>query len=119
MQPEWRPSSQPLDVATLLEALAHHPVVVLHFWADWNRIDRQFDEQLQAVRGEFTDRIYFGSIDTDDPRHQEFIRQCQVGNLPAFACFIRGKPAGTVVGYRPAEELRRRFAVWLAEAAAA
>jgi thioredoxin-like negative regulator of GroEL len=116
MQPEWRPSSQPLDASSLPEALARHPVVLLHFWAAWNRVDRLFDEQLQAVRDEFAGRIFFGAIDADDPEQQEFIRRCQVGNLPAFACFIRGERAGTVVGSRPAAELRERFAGWLDEA---
>jgi thioredoxin-like negative regulator of GroEL len=116
MEPEWRPSSQPLNAASLPEALAHYPVVVLHFWAAWNRVDRLFDDRPRAIRDEFAGRIVFGAIDADDPGHQEFIRHCHVGNLPAFACFIRGERAGTVVGSRPVKELRRQFVAWLAEA---
>lgn len=116
MQTQWRPSSQPLNAHSLLDALGRHPVVVLHFWARWNRIDRQFDALLQAVRSDFADRIFFGSVNADDPEHYDFIRQCQVNNLPACACFVHGKRAGIVIGCRSLADLRRQFAGWLAEA---
>jgi thioredoxin-like negative regulator of GroEL len=89
--------------------LAAHPVVVVHFWAAWNGVDRWFDPQFRTVREEFAGRIEFRSADVDDPGLNDVCRECEVVNVPALVCCVRGRRVETIIGARPAEELRARF----------
>ncbi len=111
--PSWRPSTREVDAASLPNVLASHRIVALHFWAVWNGVDRRFDETLRGLRDEFADRIFFGCFNTDDVADREFIRQCQVGNLPALACFVESRRIETLIGAAPIDELRLIFASWL------
>src|SRR4051794_37485029 len=63
----WRPGTVPLTVAEVADLIPNHKVVVVHFWARWNGVDRQFASVLDAVRPEFEGRITFRSADVDDP----------------------------------------------------
>ena len=68
---------------------------------------------MQPIREEFADRIAFGSIDADNPQYGDIAKEYQFRNLPALACFVRGKWVETLIGSRPAEELRARMLGWL------
>jgi thioredoxin-like negative regulator of GroEL len=113
----WHPGSPPVTGTEWGDLLAAHPVVVVHFWAVWNGVDRLFDQQLRPVREELAGLIEFRSADVDDPSLNEVCRECEVVNVPVLACFVRGRRVATIVGARPAEELRAWFH-WLVQQAA-
>src|SRR5688500_8206034 len=100
----WRPSSPPVTAADLPVVLAGNPVVVVHFWAAWNCVDRLFDPKLANVRGEFEGRIAFRSADVDDPDLASFCRECEVVNVPALGCFVVGKRVKTIIGSIPEDK---------------
>ena len=97
----WRPGTVPLTVADVADLIPNHKVVVVHFWARWNGVDRQFASVLDAVRPEFEGRITFRSADVDDPELATFCRECEVVNVPALGCFVDGRRVKTIVGSRP------------------
>jgi thiol-disulfide isomerase/thioredoxin len=109
MAERWRPGSPPVTAADLPAVLASGPVVVIHFWAAWNGVDRLFEPQFAAVRREFEGRIAFRSADVDEPDLEPFCRESGVVNVPALGCFVRGRRVKTIIGARPEDELRAEF----------
>jgi len=83
--------------------------VIIHFWATWNGVDRQFDSKLAIVRAEFEGRIVFRSVDVDDPDLMSFCRESEVVNVPALGCFVSGQRVKTIIGSIPADKLRAEF----------
>jgi thioredoxin-like negative regulator of GroEL len=116
MAGHWLPGSPPVTGPEWASLLVAHPVVVAHFWATWNGVDRRFDPQFRPVREEFAGRIEFRSADVDDPTLHDVCRECEVVNVPALACFVRGRRVETVIGARSAQELRARFSRLVAQA---
>ena len=107
---EWSPSTGPVAP----EDFEACPVLVLHYWAIWDLLDREMDKRLAVLREEYADRICFRSCDTDRAENEPFIQG--IANLPALGCFIRGKWFKSLIGLRPVEELRSALDGWLAEA---
>ncbi|CEF48419.1 unnamed protein product [uncultured bacterium] len=111
----WRPGTVALTVADVTDLIPNHKVVVVHFWARWNGVDRQFASVLDAIRPQFESRITFRSADVDDPELASSCRECEVVNVPALGCFVDGRRVKTIVGSRPTSVLRAEFAVLLGE----
>lgn len=111
--PIWRPQSQAIELATLHEELARHPLVVVHFWAAWNLHDRTMDEILQGLAPRYTGRVEFRSFDVDIAGGNDFCRDCRISNVPALAAFVRGVWRDTLIGLRPQRELEARLRAWI------
>jgi thioredoxin 1 len=117
MAQPWQPDSPSVTAAELPALLTEEPVVVIHFWAAWNGVERQFEPRFALLRREFEQRIAFRSADVDDPELQEFCRDSEVVNVPALGCFVRGRRIKTIVGARSDDELRLEFTRLIAERA--
>ena len=113
----WRPSSPPVSAADLSAVLTGNPVVIIHFWAAWNGVDRLFDPKLANVRAEFEGRIEFRSADVSDPDLVWFCRECEVVNVPALGCFVDGERVKTIIGAIPEDNLRAAFRSLLPQSA--
>lgn len=107
---EWSPSTVPVSAADF----AGPPILVLHYWAVWDLIDREMDERLGTLRDEYGDRVCFRSCDVDREQNNSYLQG--VENVPALGCFIRGKWIQSLIGLRSVEELRLVFDGWLAAA---
>jgi hypothetical protein len=111
LPPEWSAHTPPVDGGDF----ASCPLLVLHYWAVWDRIDREMDERLAPLREDYAGRICFRSCDIDRPENQSFIKG--IANIPALGCFIRGTWYKSLVGLRSEADMRRVFDTWLAAAA--
>ncbi|MGB7156786.1 MAG: hypothetical protein WBD40_01890 [Tepidisphaeraceae bacterium] len=74
---DWSPNTDPVARGDF-EAC---PVLVLHYWATWDLIDREMDKRLTVMREEYADRVCFRSCDVDRPENQPFIKG--IANSPA------------------------------------
>ena len=107
---QWSPSTPPVTAADFSAG----PILVLHYWAVWDLIDREMDERLGTLREEYGERICFRSCDVDRAENNSHLQG--VANVPALGCFIRGKCFQCLIGLRSVEELRLVFDGWLAAA---
>lgn len=105
----WRPNPTPVTAAELAAVLTSNAVVVIHFWATWNGVDREFDPKLARVRAEFEGRIEFRSADVDDPDLLSFCQESEVLNVPALGCFVGGRRIKTIIGSVSDDNLRAEF----------
>jgi hypothetical protein len=108
---QWSPSTPPVTAADFSAG----PILVLHYWAVWDLIDRAMDGRLGMLREEYRDRICFRSCDVDRAENNSYIQG--VENVPALGCFICGKWFQSLIGLRSVEELRLVFDGWVAAAA--
>jgi hypothetical protein len=103
---DWSPSTDAV-APTDFEAC---PVLVLHYWAVYDLHDREMDKRLGVLRDEYAGRLCIRSYDTARAENQPFIQG--IANLPALACFIRGKWFKSLIGLRSVDELRSVFDDW-------
>lgn len=97
------PTTPPLPIADRQAFLAAREIVVVHFWAEWNHIDRQMDQNLKPVREKWEPQVCFVSCDTDDPDNLAFVKAAGVVSLPLLVIYVRGEKEEQIVGVRPAE----------------
>jgi len=98
MTSDWTPSTPPLTAATFVSTVRQHRYVAIHFWAEWNSSDREFDEFMAPLRDEFDDRILFRSIDVDDPSLAAVMVAAPVLNVPALGIWRDGLRERIVIG---------------------
>ncbi|PQO47633.1 thioredoxin family protein [Blastopirellula marina] len=99
------PTTPPLPIADRQAFLAAREIVVVHFWAEWNHIDRQMDQNLKSVREKWEPQVCFVSCDTDDPGNLGFAKETAVINLPFLAIYVRGERVEQITGVRSSETI--------------
>jgi hypothetical protein len=112
--PAWLPTLPPADASTLPAILDKQPIVVLHCWAEWNRVDRLMDTLLQEIIAPFADRVAFYSFDTTPQEGWPFLIEWQALNLPALVCFVDGHHHETQIGLLPKPEMEAKLQEWFA-----
>ena len=105
----WYPFSPGVDAASLPEAAAHAPILVVHVWAEWNGDDRRADAQLRRLSEEFAGQIEFRSLYVDDEENRPLLSELKVMAVPTLLLFTRSGPPRLLVGPRSPRELRRLF----------
>lgn len=117
-QKHWLPTTPPVSAMTFSNVIKAHPVVVIHFWADWNGYDRKMDALLQELRPKYEAKITFFSFDTTPKENLGICHQYQIRQLPALVCFIEGVQHETLIGMRSKSDLETKFKTWVAAAKA-
>jgi len=110
----WQPSTTRVLPDEFDEVVAGHNVAVFHFYASWNGYDVTMDQMLREIADTYKDRIFIGSIDTDDRENYEKCKELRILNLPAIAAFVNGRHFETVIGLLSQESLNTKFVAWIA-----
>lgn len=108
----WQPSTTKVLPDEFNEVLAGHNVAVFHFYASWNEYDVTMDQMLCEIADTYKDRIFIGSIDTDDQENLERCKELRILNLPAIATFVNGQHVETVIGLLSQESLNTKVEKW-------
>ena len=95
---DWRPHTPAYDPS---EQFAF---CVVHFWAEWNRIDRDMDTALSQLSASLDPSLPLRSCDID--AEPELSQRANVTNVPALALFVAGAPVDLVTGFGPFERVR-------------
>lgn len=108
----WQPSTTKVLPDEFNEVLAGHNVAVFRFYASWNEYDVTMDQMLCEIADTYKDRIFIGSIDTDDQENLERCKELRILNLPAIATFVNGQHVETVIGLLSQESLNTKVEKW-------
>jgi thioredoxin-like negative regulator of GroEL len=81
-----------------------HKFVLVHFWAEWNLIDRKMSERLAleipiGVAGS----VALASFDIDPEEHHAICRVHGLRNVPFLAFYRDGVVITTLTGFHPIE----------------
>lgn len=91
-----------------------NPLVIIHFWAEWNPYDIVAKDVLGELDNEYKGRIAFASIDTDQEHLWDFMRNLGVKGVPAFSYFKNEEQLVVEVGLRTKEGFQQRIDRFLA-----
>lgn len=70
------------------------------------------DQMLCEIADTYKDRIFIGSVDTDDQENRERCKELRIPNLPAMAAFVSGQHLETVIGLLSKEYLSAKVEKW-------
>jgi thiol-disulfide isomerase/thioredoxin len=88
-------------------------VVLVHFWASWNKYDEILAEILRKLELNFGKSVKFCSLDTDQQHLLEFIKSLRIINLPALGYYKNGNKIALEIGMRTEEELQTKIEQFL------
>ncbi len=74
----WLPATPSVSAAAFRDTVVRQSIVVVHFWAVWNNLDRQMDVHLQELRPEHSNDIAFLSFDTGPEEHWSICYECEI-----------------------------------------
>ena len=88
------------------EFIQSHQIVLIHFWAEWNRHDFTMKMILKKIETSFSEGVGFGSVDVDRATEmRQICKDINVYNLPALAYYKNDQHIETATGLgQPIEE---------------
>ncbi|HWL07978.1 MAG TPA: thioredoxin family protein, partial [Planctomicrobium sp.] len=107
LEPErsWSPSTPDVRGHDVDELCRQHSAIAIHFWATWNRVDREMDRSIQNIVDQFAGRVRFVSCEIDLPENLELCQRFGVSNIPALGLLVSDCPPQLVVGCREPKQL--------------
>ena len=92
---------------TLAAAVQRYPVLVVDFWASWCGPCQRLAPVLEELAAELQGRVAFAKLNTEvNPTASATY---SVSSIPSLLVFVNGKLKQRLVGFKPAEALRREI----------
>ncbi|MEM6506153.1 MAG: hypothetical protein AAF711_11970 [Planctomycetota bacterium] len=112
----WKPSSRPITYAEWLESGLSIKQLVIHFWAEWNSVDRLVDIEVIKAQENIDLDIEYRSFDIQEKIAWPWLRDNErYGYVPCIVGFKYGEEIGHLIGRRFAQEYESVIKSWFSE----
>ncbi len=81
--------------------------VLVDFWATWCRPCQMVAPILEELTTEYAGKLNIVKLDVD--QNQKTAQKYRVMSIPTMMVFKQGKPAATIVGFKPKEKLKQEL----------
>jgi thioredoxin 1 len=95
------------DATFETEVLKNDLPVLVDFWAPWCGPCRMVAPIVDELSEEYSGKVEFRKMNTDE--NVQTPTKYQIRSIPALLIFKQGELAGTIVGFRPKSDLKKRL----------
>ncbi len=81
--------------------------VLVDFWATWCKPCQMVAPILEELTQEFSGKLTIAKLDVD--QNQQTAQKFRVMSIPTMIVFKQGKPAATIVGFKPKDQLKKEL----------
>ena len=85
------------------EVLDSELPVLVDFWAVWCGPCRMMAPVVDELAAEYEGRVKVGKVNVDE--EGELAMQYRIASIPTLMLFKNGKPAETMIGFRPKQQI--------------
>jgi thioredoxin 1 len=89
------------------EVLKASQPVMVDFWAPWCGPCRMVAPIVEELSVEYDGKVNFVKLNTDD--NPVTASRYGIRSIPTLLVFKEGQPVGSIIGFRPKSDLRRRL----------
>lgn len=89
------------------DVLKSETPVLVDFWAPWCGPCRMVAPIVEELSEEYSGKVEFFKMNTDE--NPQVPMKYQIRSIPALLIFKGGDLAGTIVGFRPKSDIKKRL----------
>ena len=96
-----------MDSANFEKTLEDNEIVLIDFWAKWCGPCRMVAPIVEELSEEYSGKVNFVKMNTDE--NPQVPSKYGIRSIPSLLIFKGGELKGTIVGYRPKGEIKKRL----------
>lgn len=98
MQAQWQPSYPEATAASFPTLIEKGEPFAIHFWATWDRIDRDMDKAIQSIAPRLKGWVNFYAADIDRSENVDWCRSLNIVSIPCLLVFVNGLRTRHIIG---------------------
>ena len=112
-----QPASPEVTATSFSKLVEAGEPFAIHFWADWDRLDRDMDNRIPSIAPRLKDWVSIYAADIDRPENVEWCKSLNVVSIPCLLVFMKGQRPRHLVGLGDENELMQEILHGLSDVA--
>jgi thioredoxin-like negative regulator of GroEL len=109
LQAQWQPSSPEATAASFPKLIEKGEPFAIHFWAEWDRVDRDMDKNIQSIAPRLKGWVTFYAADIDRQENVDWCKSLNIVSIPCLLVFVNGLRTRHIIGLRDEKELMQEI----------
>ena len=113
----WQPVSPEVTAASFPKLVEEGEQLAIHFWAEWDRIDRDMDKNIQSIAPRLKGWVSFYAADIDRPENVDWCKSLNIVSIPCLLVFVKGQRTRHIIGLGNEKRLMQEILQGLSDVA--
>jgi thioredoxin-like negative regulator of GroEL len=105
----WQPMSPEVTAASFPKLVEEGEPLAIHFWAEWDRVDRDMDKNIQSIAPRLKGWVIFYAADVDRPENVDWCKSLNIVSIPCLLVFVNGLRTRHIIGLGDEKELTQEI----------